>query len=345
MKTRTAVFTAPKSIEIREFELPPLGAHQILVKVKSCALCTWEQRFYKGSASEDYPFRGGHEVAGEVVELGKEANCVAGVGDPVCLAIMTRCGTCDFCRRGMDNFCDCDDGGRMPGQPWGPGGLSDYVILEDYQVYSAGHSRDFASLALAEPVACVARSVSRPEIEFGDAVLVQGAGIMGLLHILLLKQQGVRVMVSEPDAARREQASALGATVAMSPFDAVFGEIVQEFTRGRGFKAIFFTAGGVPAVEQGVSLLSKGGWLCLYGSIHPKGMMQLDPNCVHYNEYVLTGTFSHTRRSFRQAVEMLSYGLVDVSHFISKTVAFPDVQHGFELAVQPDTYRVVMMFE
>jgi len=344
MKTRTAVITGAKKIEIREVELPPLGPRQVLVKVRSCALCTWEQRFYKGCSPEDYPFRGGHEVAGEVVELGAEAMGSAQVGDPVALAIMKRCGVCDHCRRGMDNFCEADDGGHLPGQPWGPGGLSDYVILEDYQVYKANAGSSFEHLALAEPVACVIRSVNRPELEFGDYVLVQGAGLMGLLHLLLLKQRGVRVIISEPDADRREKAIALGADAVVDPMDAKFEQAVKDLHNGKKFRAIFFTAGGVPAIQQALPLLSKGGWLCLYGSVHPKGVYQIDPNDIHYNEWIVTGTFSHTKNSFRQAVSLLSEGMVNVAPFISEIVPFPNVAYAFERAISPDTYRVIVTF-
>jgi threonine dehydrogenase-like Zn-dependent dehydrogenase len=345
MKTRTTVFLGPKELEIREIELPPVGPRQVLVKVKACALCTWEQRFYRGSSPQDYPFRGGHEVSGEVVEVGASAQSQARPGDAVSAAIMNRCGACPSCRRGMDNFCENDNGGHISGQPWGPGGLSDYVLLDDYQVYKASSSRDYAELALAEPLACVTRSISAPPLRFGDAALVQGAGIMGLLHVLLLKQSGVRVMVAEPDECRRSKALELGADWAADPLRPDFSEAAADFQHGRGFQTVFFTAGGTPALDQAIPLLAKGGWLQMYGSIHPKGLLQIDPNYVHYNELVVTGTFSHTKKSFGQAVALLSEGLIDASSFISERIPFPDVNKGFERAIMPDTYRVVMTFE
>ena len=344
-KTRTTVFAGPKSLEVREIDLPPLGPTQVLVKVRACALCTWEQRFYSGITVDGYPFRGGHEVSGQVIEIGPDAVCEASVGDRVSLAIMTRCGACYYCRRGMDNFCENDDGGRLPGQPWGPGGLSDYVLVQDYQVYKATPESDYSVLALSEPVACVIRSVSQPPLEFGDTALVQGVGIMGTLHVLLLKQRGVRVIVAEPDEARRQQALASGADIACDPLTGDLGEIVGDFTAGRGVNAVFFTAGGAPAIQQALPLLNKGGWLCLYGSVHPKGPIEIDPNFVHYNELVVTGTYSHTKSSFRRAVAMLSQGQLDVAPLISERVAFPDVSSGFERAVSSNTYRVVMTFD
>lgn len=344
-KTRITIFTGPGGLEVREIKLPPLGPRQVLVKVKACALCTWEQRFYTGTAPESYPFVGGHEVSGAVVEIGSEALCEASAGDRVSLAIMNRCGGCYYCRRGMDNFCENDDGHYLPGQPWGPGGLSDYVIVEDYQVYKATPERDFAELALAEPVACVVRSVSQPPLEFGDTAVVQGVGVMGLLHVILLKQRGVRVVVAEPNEARRQQVLISGADLACDPLNEDLGQILRDFTGGRGANAVFFTAGGVAAVQQALPLLDKGGWLCLYGSVHPQGPVEVDPNFVHYNELIITGTFSNTKSSFRQAVAMLSQGQIDIESFISERVPFPNVVYGFERAISPETYRVVMTFD
>lgn len=343
-KTRTTIFTSPGQIEIREVELPPLGGRQVLVKVKACALCTWEQRFYKGSSPNDYPFRGGHEVSGEVVDVGPEAKTDVKPGDGVALAIMTRCGSCENCRRGMDNFCENDDGGHLPGQPWGPGGLSEYVIADDYQVFKAAAPYDYPALALSEPVACVVRSVDSPPLRKGDTVVVQGVGVMGLLHVLLLKMRGARVVVSEPDNIRRAKGLEYGAVAGFNPLQDNGLELIKELTGGRGARVVFFTAGGVPAIEAGLPLLSKGGWMCLYGSIHPKGMLSIDPNLVHYNELVVTGSFSHTKASFSQAVALLSQGQVDTAPFISERVRFPDMQYAFERAVSSDTYRVVVDF-
>lgn len=343
-KTRTAVLNEPRKFEIREITLPPLRPRQVLVQVQACAICTWEMRFYQGAAPESYPFRGGHEVSGVVVDKGENAVCAVDVGDRVAVAILTRCGSCYYCRRGMDNFCENDSGVYLPGQPWGPGGLSDYIIAEDYQVYKAAPECDFAELTLSEPIACIVRSVNTPPLEFGDTAMVQGVGVMGLIHLLLLKQKGVRVIVAEPNAARCEQALACGADLICDPLDEKFTERVRDFTNGRGVKAVFFTAGGAAAIHQAIPLLDKRGWLCLYGSVHPKGPIEVDPNLIHYEELFITGTAKHTKESFWQAVEILSNRLIDVSPLISERVSFSELERGFERALSVNTYRVVITF-
>lgn len=341
---RTTVFTGPGQVEVREIPMPMLDEHQVLVQVKACAICTWEQRFYKGGKPEDYPFRGGHEVSGIVAAKGAAALCEAQVGDPVCLEIMTRCGQCYYCRRGMDNLCELDTGGRLAGQLWGPGGISEYVVAEDYMVYRAQAGRDFAELALAEPVSCVARGIRRTPLAFGDTVVVQGTGVMGLIHLQLLIRRGLRVIVAEPDPIRRAYATSLGAAYAVDPLNDDLVSCVHGCTAGRGAEAVFFTAGGVPAILSALSTLAKGGWLMLYGSVHPKGDLPIDPNDVHYRELVITGTFSHDRESFREAVAMLDDHIVDVAPYVTERITFPDVDLALRRAVSPDTYRVVLEF-
>jgi threonine dehydrogenase-like Zn-dependent dehydrogenase len=349
---KTTIFTGPKQLEIHDVDCPVLQPSQVLVKTRAVGLCTLEQRFYKGSSPDSYPFLGGHEVAGEVVEVGPQAVTKARTGDVVCLALLTRCGTCYYCRRGMDNLCIHNQESGASGQIPGPAGLSEYVVAEDYQVYTTDlpptYNDDWecrlCELALAEPVACVIRSAQTPPLHFGDLVLVQGAGIMGLLHVQLLKQRGVRIVMAEPDEHRQQMALQAGADWVLDPLHTNLAAFLHERSDSYGVNAAFFTAGGVPAIEQAFNGMAKGAWLCLYGSVHPKGLIPIDPNLIHYNEWVVTGSFSHTNSSFQQAVAMIASRKVDTGLFVSERVPFPQVDYAFERAISPDTYRVIMTF-
>jgi threonine dehydrogenase-like Zn-dependent dehydrogenase len=359
---RTAVMVEPGVVQIWQVPVPVLGQRQVLVKVAACAICTWEQRMYRGAggdaAGSPYPFRGGHEVAGVVAAKSPDAMCDAKVGDRVAVAVIVRCGACYFCRRGLDNLCQADTGQAAPGEIWGPGGLSDYVVVRDENVYRAwggaedpttattnGSGVGMAELALSEPVACVVRSVEKGGLVPGDTALVQGAGIMGLLHLQLLQRQGVRVLVADPDAARREMALRLGATAVCDPFDLELAGFARRQTEGRGVEAAFFTAGGPSAVEVALGTLVRGGYLVLYGSIHPRDPITVDANRLHYDELTVTGTFTHSRRSFQQAVDLLSAGLLQVQPLISERVPLAEVERAFSRAASSDTYRVVVTFD
>ena len=339
---KRAVFVGPGQIRSDELTIPEPGPRQALVKVKACALCTWEQRMYTGE-ERYYPLAGGHEVAGELVKLGQYVHTGAQIGDRVMASTLTRCGYCESCRRGLDNICD---NARKPFRDTdvpGPAGLAEYVLLDDYQLYQANNQTPFEEICLTEPLACVVRSVRHARIEWGDNVVVVGAGIMGLFHLILAKQIGARVIVSEPNPERAAFASEMGADAVIDPTQEPFAAQVKTLTGGRGADVIFCAVSVAQAVEQAVEAVAKGGRVHVYASIHPRGVkISIDPNLFHSKEITLTGTMSQDKEDVLQAVRMISQGVIDLKPFISLVLPFDKLEEGLQAALQPDTYRVVV---
>ncbi len=339
---KRAVFVGPKQIRFDELPIPEPGPHQALVKVKACALCTWEQRMYTGEENY-YPLAGGHEVSGELVELGKYVHTDAQVGDRVMASTLNRCGYCESCRRGMDNICD---NARKPSRETdviGPAGLAEYVLLEDYQLYKASNYTSFEEICLTEPLACALRSVRKARVERADNVVISGAGIMGLFHLLLAKQAGARVIISEPNEDRAAFALRMGANGVIDPIKEPFVARVREMTAGRGADVIFCAVSVAQAVEQAVEAVAKGGRVHVYASIHPRGTkISIDPNLFHSKEIVLTGTMSQNKEDVLQTVRMISGGMIDLKPFISLILPFEKLEEGLRAALRPDTYRVIV---
>lgn len=339
---KRATFVAPREIRWDDVEIPEPGPRQALVKVKACALCTWEQREYSGE-TQFYPLSAGHEVSGELVKLGDKVFTDAQVGDRVVASLLTRCGYCESCRRGLDNICDNARKPFKDSDVPGPAGLAEYVLLEDYQLYRGSNERSFEELCLAEPLGCVLRSVRKSGVGRGDNVVVVGAGIMGMLHLTLLKQIGARIIVSEIDETRGEFAKKMGADAVIDPTEAPFADQVKDLTGGRGADVVYCAVSVGQAVEQAVGAVAKGGRVHVYASIHPRGTkITIDPNPFHGNEIVLTGTMSQDKEDMRQSVRMIADGLVDLKPFISLVLPFEKLEEGLQRAMQPDTYRVVV---
>jgi threonine dehydrogenase-like Zn-dependent dehydrogenase len=340
---KRAVFVEPKTIRFDELPVPEPGPRQALVKVKACALCTWEQRSYTGE-EPFYPLSSGHEVSGELVKIGRDVFTEAEIGDRVVASVLTRCGYCESCRRGMDNICDNSHKALHDIDVAGPAGLAEYILLEDYQLYRGSPQAPFEELCLAEPLACVIRSVRSAGVERGDRVVVAGAGIMGILHLILLKKAGATVYVSELDGHRIEFAQEMGADAIIEAGDGSFLEQVRALTDGRGADTIFCAVSVGTVVQQAVEAVAKGGRVHVYASIHPRGIrISIDPNLFHSKEIVLTGTMSQDREDMRQAVQMISSGAIDLRLLISRTFPLSELEQALQAAMRADTYRVIVI--
>ena len=341
---KQGVLVAPETVEIQTVNVPSPGPREVLVRVRSCAICTWEQRTYTGVDPRFYPLIGGHEIGGVVEEIGTEVLNNIEVGDHVAVAGLLRCGQCYSCRRGYNNLCDnLFSLRRKEGEPWGPGGFGDYLVALDYQVYRVDKSLTFQEVALAEPLACVLRSIKRANIQPADTVVIVGGGIMGLLHLLLVSGRGATTIVSELDEKRRAKALSLGADHVVNPETSHFVNHVRELTSGRGAEKTFMAVGAPKALEDALEATAKNGQVQVYASIHPRdSTITVNPNLFHDREITLTGTVSQTREDFHQSAELLSHRLIDVSPLITMQYPLDELEQALKAATRTDTYRVTV---
>jgi 2-desacetyl-2-hydroxyethyl bacteriochlorophyllide A dehydrogenase len=332
------VLVAPKTLELRSFELPRPAKGEVLVKVEATALCTWEQRTYQGIQHVKTPFVGGHETAGIITEVG-EAVTLLKAGDRVALGPVA-CDECYFCRRGLPARCEQSVARFILDETWGPWGLAEYKLVPARAAFKIPTHLSFDEAALAEPVSCVVHSVRVLQPELGDDVVVIGAGPMGLLNALVLQARGARVIVCELDAARREKARALGIHDVIDPGQAE--QAVHDLTDGRGADGVVAAVGSVRVDELAFNLVAKAGRVVLFASAHPSPPLNVDHNLIHKNEVDILGVEGKSVEDFRIAVKLLGSRLIDVRPLIDARVPLSKLEEAFERAIQPDTYRVIV---
>jgi len=289
------------------------------------------------------PFVPGHEIAGTVAEIPEGTFTELEVGDKVVVKTLDDCKQCEECYRGNNNRCKGKAKKRSYDGIPGTGGFAQYLAIGADRVFRLpDQTVDLTAAAFAEPVACVLRSVEQSELEMSEDVVIVGGGIMGQLHNIIAKKRGARTILIEPDAARRETAKELGADIVLDPTDIDPIEEIRALTDGCGAHVVFFTIGVAALAQAYIDALRNGGRMVYYGSYHPKGLIEVDPNMIHYSEKKITGSYSPNTKGFWMASRLLSYGLIDIKPLLSEVYPMSECQKAFEAALRPDTYRVMI---
>ncbi len=346
-KIKAVAVTNEKKVEIIEINKPILKPNQVLVKVKACALCTYEQRVYTGVKKMPLPFIGGHEIAGEIEQIGSDVDSSKyKQGTKVAGRILYKCGVCYYCRRGKENLCT-DVNKQLITEPGisGIGGLSQYIALDTTQIWMLPDDMSLETASLTEPVACIVNSIWQGNPQLGDDVVIIGGGIMGMLHLLCLKLQGTRVIISEPDEKRRNLAIELGCDITINPFTTDPVKAVKDLTGGRGADVVFNTTPISSVSEQAVQMTGNMGRCVMYSSQHPDVPIKISTNWLHNSEAIITGAVSPSVRSFDTAVNLLSKNIINPGKLISGVFNYTEAAQAFEEAIKPETFRIIVKFD
>lgn len=342
-KMRVIVTAGVKDIQVQEYDIPEIGPYDVLYKLKSTALCTVEQRTYSGAKNFGYPLVGGHETSGVVVAVGENVMEFE-VGDNV-ISTLGYCGVCEFCKTGQGSACKNTTKGKPRFKFKGPiigGGLAEYLAVPMWQIVKIPKDANYNHFALTEPLACCVQSITKAKVEFGDTVVVIGAGIMGLFHVRLAKLRGARVIVTEFSDERLQKALAYGADYGINSASEDAVARIKEITDGKGAEVVINAVANPKVWDSAIDMLSKYGRLVAYSSQDSKEKVGVDFGRLHSKEYEYIGTVSPTMKTNLQATKLIAYGLMDMDDLIEGIYNFEDAQAAFEKAIDPNSYRVII---
>jgi L-iditol 2-dehydrogenase len=350
IKTMRAVtFIDTGKLEMREYPVPKPEYGQALVRIKASALCTIDQRAYKGVTKPKFPVVQGHEAMGEVVATGDGVIDIY-PGDHVIIGRNT-CGSCHFCRK---NINACVNRLRPnekfvnagPDDLKAPMGLfAEYAIKNQADLTRVSKDVKPEWAAIGEPISCVAHSVKRSRLKAGETCVVIGAGIMGLLHTQVAKDMGATVIVSEPDPGRQERARKSGADYVVDPAKEDPVKFVREHTGEFGAEVVFFAIAVSSAFPQSMEMLERAGRIVCYSSQHPDDPVPIKIGAVHSSEYEIIGTLGSSPDDFSRAAELLNQKKLKMDLVIDHVVPFDNYVDAFEKSIVPGTYRVVLKME
>jgi 2-desacetyl-2-hydroxyethyl bacteriochlorophyllide A dehydrogenase len=307
--TMTAVrLHGPGDLRLDEVPIPVPNPGEVLIRVHRCGICGTDLHIAKGNfPAPNLPLVLGHEFSGTVAATGGEVTHVS-AGDHVVVDINISCGHCYFCRRGQKLFC-----------PYvaqlgvhSAGGLAEYVSAPAANVYTLPDSVSLDTAAYVEPLACAVHGQDRIGIRSGETVLVIGGGPMGLAHITLSRLGGAsKVIVSEPDATRRNRAASLGADELVDPFQTPVRDAVADLTGGIGPDVVIEAVGSIPTYESAVEVVRRGGRVLAYGAPPQDATMALRPFDIYAKELTIVGSYAGTYDTWPRAIQLLAANRFD----------------------------------
>ncbi|MCF1585157.1 alcohol dehydrogenase catalytic domain-containing protein [Tetragenococcus koreensis] len=342
---KAAIFAGKEKIEIRNITKPKPKSNEVLVELKMCALCTWEQRVYQGVNKVEFPFIGGHEQAGTIVEVGTDIDkALWNVGDDVAVGLLTSCGECEKCRIGEEGNCENFSYESFVGglNIRGMGGLSQYLAVSASKIFKIEGSLSYQEAALTEPLSCVVHSVETANIQLGETVIVIGTGIMGAFHAVLAGNKGARVIISEPNKKRIDLMKTLSFEEFIIPDEENAIERSLELTEGKGADVVLNTVGVSKLAEEAIQMSSLYGRVILYSSYHPDTPISISPNSIHKRMTKLMGSANSNTCDFITAMKLLNERVIDVKPFIYGIYELDEIEQAMKTAIDPDNYRVIM---
>jgi L-iditol 2-dehydrogenase len=329
---KAAVLEALERIAVKDVEEPRCGPREAILKVRACAVCGSDIRiFHYGTERVKPPTVIGHEIAGEIVETGKEVTRVK-VGDRVAVGADVPCGTCYWCANGMGTNCAIN---YAIGYQF-PGGFQQYMLLNEITlsfgpVTPIPDGVSFEEAALAEPLACAIHGLELSQFGLGKSLCVIGLGPIGCMMLELSRVFGAsRVFAAQRSRARLELAKPFrpDARFIASGEEDLVGTVLAE-TGGKGVDLAITTSGTVQAQKDAVSLVGHRGFVNLFGGLKNQPELCLDSNLIHYKECFVMGSHGSLPREHEMAVGLIARGEVRAARYISARFPLTDILQAF----------------
>ncbi len=348
---KVAVFHAPGDIRLEDAEEPHVSAGEVKIRVRNCSTCGTDVKIFRsGHPNMTPPQVMGHEIAGEIVDIGDGAASLSGggwaVGDRVQVIAAIPDGTCEYCLAGTPSICE----NQLSMGYQFPGGFAEYLIVPNEVLRVGGLNRipdglGFAEASLAEPLACVLNGQELARVGDGDVVVVVGSGPIGCLHVRLAQARGAgRIILIDLNGERLAEAAALvhpDLTIDSSKADPV--EAVLAATGGRGADVVITAAASGVAQEQGLRMLARRGRLSLFGGLakdHPT--ITVDANLVHYRELTIVGVNGSSPAHNKQALELIASGAVPVADLITHRLPLDRLLDAIDIVARGEAIKVTI---
>jgi 2-desacetyl-2-hydroxyethyl bacteriochlorophyllide A dehydrogenase len=310
---KAVVIEEPNRVAVKQIADPTPNPTEAVVKVEACGICGTDIHVLRGEfAPTRYPIVPGHEFCGEIVAIGNEVGNVK-VGDFVAVDPSLFCGHCRQCRAGRFNLCE---NWNAIGVGSANGASAEFVAVPSANAFPLPSDLPRHYGALVEPLSCAVHGLDMVDVKVAEDYLIYGAGTMGLLLAQLAKDAGAsRVEMVERNPKRHDLAKRLAADrVAVS---------ADDLDRPRGWDVVIDATGVVPAIEDGIRRVARGGTFLMFGVANADATATFSPFRIYNDEIKIVGSMA-VLHSFERALSLLAKGVIDCEAMITNRFKLDD---------------------
>lgn len=345
---KAVVLEKPGELVLKDLKMPVCGEGEILVRIRACNICRTDLKCATmGQRDLVYPRILGHEIAGEIIEKGKK---VVGyhVGRRVHIHPGISCGICDYCKKGLDNFCEQI---KIMGFNF-DGGFQEVIKIDQKVLKSkvinliSNDSLAYEEISFIEPLACCVNIQDSLKMKRESVLVIIGGGRLGLLNLFMAKAEGAnQVILIEENEERRSRGKTLG-------FDAVFSgnepdllNQLKRCTNNRGVDVVIPCCPGPTALDLALQILRKKGTLGYFSGITREDDCYPDINLIHYKEISVVGSYGCSLAHSRKAKTLLESKKVQVQSLISHRVQLEELALGMEYVKKGNGYSTIVVMK
>ena len=343
MKMKAVRYYAPLDIRYEEVNVKEPAEGEVIVKVEAALTCGPDVKTLRRGHPlliKEVPSGFGHEFSGTIFKLGEGVEGFK-VRDRVVAANSAPCGEGFFCRRGEENLCE--------NLYLLNGAYAQYItiprLIVEKNLIKIPDNLSFKKAAFCEPLANVAHGIGRTPIKPGDTVGIVGIGPIGLMFARLAKLKGAKVIAMGRNPLK------LKAAKDFAEADEIIDlkkypdpkEIILGLTpEGRGLDVAVECVGLPEIWEQMFGLVRRGGTVHLFGGCSSGTTVNIDTRRIHYDEVNVVSVFHHTPKYFREALDLIASGRVDVEKLITKTMQMKYAKKALEMHQNGEAIKILL---
>jgi L-iditol 2-dehydrogenase len=323
---KVAVYYKNNDVRIEEIPRPKINDGELLVQMKATGICgTDVMEWYRIKKA---PRILGHEMTGEIVESKSQKHKI---GQRVFVSHHVPCYECEYCKEENHTACEALHKGSYE-----PGGYSEFVRVPKLNVrhgiYILPEHISYEEGTMTEPLACAIRGQRVVGVKKDQTIFIQGCGISGLLHILVAKQNGAKVIATDLNPYRIKKAKEMGA-------DSVF--TADQKINLQADRVIICT-GAYAAVTQAFQTVKRKGVILLFAI--PNRNIEIPTADAWRNEITISSSYGAAPQDLEESLEWIKSGRIKIKPLISHHLPLEQIQEGFDITCHANESLKVVLF-